>query len=181
MKNPDQHNLNLNKLEFSPETSTIILDIVPLALDIEKVKEVAEENGLNLKEEFHSTIIGRQVSNIITARVEALPHLEQLEIRASVKNLAKKFHWNYSLQQNFFYISNEYGRNEKRQSIVQMIDFPDIVEFYVELNDLLNTKFATPLPHVTLYTTSTREDNKLRGIAIDSVEHFWLLNPIKIG
>ena len=48
------------------------------------------------------------------------------------------------------------------------------------VNQLLEKQFETPLPHITLYTTSTREDKKLRGIGIYSKKQFEELCPKRI-
>jgi hypothetical protein len=53
-------------------------------------------------------------------------------------------------------------------------------DFYKKLNAILDTNFLTPLPHITLYTNSTRKEKKLRGIGIYSKEKFEELQPQKV-
>jgi uncharacterized protein YggU (UPF0235/DUF167 family) len=61
-----------------------------------------------------------------------------------------------------------------------MIDVPDLVDYYRELNMLLNTKFETPIPHVTLYSGSTRPDKMLRGIGVYSKKDLEKMGAKKI-
>ncbi|MEX0877913.1 MAG: hypothetical protein WDZ40_03585 [Candidatus Spechtbacterales bacterium] len=45
---------------------------------------------------------------------------------------------------------------------------------------ILGLDLEVPLPHITLFTTSTREENQLRGIGVYSKEQFEDLSPEKI-
>ena len=67
-------------------------------------------------------------------------------------------------------------------SMIAMGDEPlqGLNDFYKQLNILLKETFDEPLPHITLYTTSTREDKRLRGIGIYSQKQLEKLDPQQI-
>ena len=107
-----------------------------------------------------------------------------------IYTLAESIKWSITLQNNFFYIEKEYTEEdpndqgsliyEKRKSIIQMAEIKGLNDFYKQLNILLKETFDEPLPHITLYTTSTREDKRLRGIGIYSQKQLEKLDPQQI-
>jgi hypothetical protein len=166
-----------NGLIFNKDIMTLLLDIKVNLSSIEKVKNEAEKEKLFQKAEFHSTIIGSDTGEKIIAMVA--DSIQKEKITSDIEKLSHEFSWSYSQKDEYYFISKKYQENEdeERKSIIQMIDLPDIVPFYEKLNKKLGTNFDIPLPHITLFTTSTNPEKKLRGVGIYSKNQFDALQP----
>jgi hypothetical protein len=87
------------------------------------------------------------------------------------------------MRDEFYLLKQDYNDDnipETRTTIVELADIPDVDDFYRELNTLLNTKFEASLPHVTLYSASTRTDKMLRGIGVYSKKELEKMGAKKI-
>jgi hypothetical protein len=174
-------------INFNPEKVTLLLDIDNTFPDMEAKRVQAEELELNKKAEFHLTIIGSDTGEKIGESIASLENNEKEKILSKIYTLAESIQRKITLQNKFFYIEKEYTEedpndpetliHEKRKSIIQMAKMDGLGDFYKQLNDVLGQKFEAPLPHITLYTTSTREDKRLRGIGVYSQEQFEQLHP----
>jgi len=187
---------SLNESRFVPVKVETYRDIMTALLVVDKKeiwndakKEEAEKLWLSEKETFHFTIIGMDTGAEILAATEWSAKKE--EILDKVFELCNSFERKVQLKDDFYYIEKKYNDpdpnhpdtmlpEETRRSIVQTAEIEGLDDFYKQLNILLGKKFETPDPHVTLYTTSTREDKKLRWIGIYSKKQFNDLNPKKI-
>ena len=99
---------------------------------------------------------------------------DQKKLFEKIQTLCKNYTWKYNLLEVYVLIKKEYNDPdpanpeitipEIRQSLIQMIQVPDLEKFYKKLNLLLDTNFDLPVAHLTLFTTSTRADKLLRGI-----------------
>lgn len=175
---------------FYPEKATLLLNIDNHIPNLDFKRAEAQQLGLTAKEEFHFTIIGSDTGEEILELAENLDEQARTELTNKIRELNESTTWEVALKNDFYYIQKEYNDPdpnnpevtipEKRQSIIQMAKINGLEEFYKKLNSLLGKQFATPLPHITLYTTSTREDKKLRGIGIYSEGQFQELGPKKI-
>ena len=174
-------------LHFYPDQATLLLDIDNKFIDQESKKNEAEQLGLMRKNDFHLTIIGNDTGKKILTLTASLNEKERENILDKIYTLAESIQWKVRLEDAFFYIQKEYitpdqsspdaNNNEKRESIIQTAGFEGIDEFYQKFNIVLGTEFETPWPHITHYTTSTREDKKTRGIGIYSQKQFEELHP----
>ena len=177
-------------INFNPEKITLLLDIDNRFPNMEAKRVQAKELNLSSKSEFHLTIVGTNTGKKIRKDIDLLDRVKRENILNKIYTLAESIKWNISLQNKFFYIEKEYAEEdlndegsliyEKRKSIIQMAEINGLKFFYRQLNVLLWEWFDEPLPHITLYTTSTREDKKLRGIGIYSQKQFEELHPQKI-
>ncbi len=177
-------------INFNPEKITLLLDIDNRFPNMEAKRVQAEEFKLNSKSEFHLTIIGSNTWEKIKKSISLLEKSEREKILNKIYVLSESIKWNITLQNNFFYIEKEYAEEdpnnqgsliyEKRKSIIQMAEINGLKNFYRQLNVLLWEWFDEPLPHITLYTTSTRENKRLRGIGIYSQKQLEELSPQKI-
>ncbi|MFB6246904.1 MAG: hypothetical protein ABEI74_04925 [Candidatus Pacearchaeota archaeon] len=174
-------------IDFKEDFRASSRDIDVSVFGFGKVKDFAKDKGLLKKDEFHITLIPRAVIEKIHGFISGLSEEKRNEYLDKIGSFLKKFDWNFSVRPEIYYVSKNYeekldesGNPEKRESIIQLVDLPDLVGFYEELGNSLSVDFEMPLPHVTLFANSTIEDNKLRGIGIDSWEHFWSLNPVRI-
>lgn len=170
---------------FYRDKGSLLLEIEPDESSIAAIQGVAGSEGLSRKNKFHITLIGRETGEIILEKIKNLSPEEQERILSEIEVLSRKFDWKYSLGNEYYFISKTYQESgdkakEERKSIIQLIEFPNLAPFYDELNKLLGTNFDLPFPHVTLFSTSTREDMKLRGIGLYSKFQFESLNPKKI-
>jgi len=165
---------------FKPETANILLSVTPSPDDVLSVKNIAEEKGLSLKDEFHCTIIGRATGEQIVEILDSKSQKDRDVLMLELEKLYKKYLWEYVSTQEYYLISKEYDESDKRESLVQIVELPDMVNFYAELNALLQTDFEIPFSHITLFTNSTKEDKKKTGIGIYSKEQFESLHPQRI-
>lgn len=177
-------------LEFYPETATAVLPVDKNNIDLEAKRSLAEQLGLLAKEEFHFTVMGKEIGEKILKSLENLDEAKRNGVLNQIQELVRSIDWKVVLDDDFYYITKDYNEPdcanpqltipETRQSIVQMARIEQLADFYQRLNDLLDENFAIPLPHLTLFTTSTREDKKLRGIGIYSQNQFEGLKPKKV-
>lgn len=164
------------KLSFFDEFETILLPIDSKELKLDAIKKISNDKKINMKEEFHITIVGFSIGEkLISMNIDF----------DKVKSIALKYDWNYILKDSFFYIEkdiiDEYDLSEKRRSVIQVVDVPCLELFYRDLNNQFDFKFITPFPHITLCTDSTNYKNKQMGIGIYSKNEFDDLNPERIN
>lgn len=177
-------------IRFDDINGTLLVKIDKNILDFSDLKTEAEKRGLLEKDEFHITIIGSATGKEIMTALEVVPSDEKNRILNKIKELAMNINWKFFLRPEFYYIKKEYNRLddanpdktivETRQSIIQLIDTKNLKEFYTKLQKIAGLTFATPFSHITLFTVSTEEDNKKRGIGIYSEEDFETLNAEKV-
>ena len=175
---------------FYPEKATLILNINNNIPNIGLKKTEAEELGLSNKEEFHFTVIGSNTGEDILKSLENLEEKDKIELLTKINQLNESMNWQVNFKNEFYHVQKEYNDPdldypekiipEKLKSIIQMAKIDGLDEFYQKLNLLLGRQYETPMPHITLHTTSTREDKKLRGIGIYSENQFEELGPKKI-
>ena len=168
------------QINFDLETVNILLPLTPVLKRDAVIESIAKNRGLNIKNEFHCTIIGRETGEHIRTVLAVLSKEEQKNKILEIKNLCEKYSWKCTFLQEYYVVSKEYTQEDKRESIVQMVELFDIKNFYFDLNSALGTDFKVPLPHITLDTKSSQEDKNLRGVGIYSEEQFHSLNPVKI-
>jgi hypothetical protein len=165
------------KPSFDEQDLTSILYIDKNLFDFDKLKDFAKEKNLSEKPDIHITIIGRETGELIKNNIERPKDFMQLIKK--IKKLLNKVQWKFSSANKTYFISKTYKEhaNEKRRSLIQFIEMPVINDFYKKLNKILQMNLKTPIPHLTLFANSTREETKLRGIGIYSKKQFKNLNP----
>jgi hypothetical protein len=185
-----ENKIALENIVFHPEKATLLLPISNEIPNLKIKSAEAERLGLSEKEEFHFTVIGNSTGEEILDSIKDFDEKEKENRLNEILKLAEAIKWKLSLKNIFFHVQKEYSEpdpinpeftnTEKRQSIIQMAEIEGLDEFYQKINILIGKQFKTPMPHITLYTTSSIEDRKLRGIGINSKEQFKALNPKKI-
>jgi hypothetical protein len=173
------------ELKFYSDKATAILVIDKKNINFAAKKEQADKLGLLPKEELHFTIIGSDTGETILAQLANLSEAERNKTLDQINKLLQSFGWKTTFTNDFHYLQKIYNEpdfpgEEKRRSIIQLAKIDQLEKFYHKLNLLLGANFSTPLPHVTIYTYSNREDKKLRGIGIYSQKDFDNLKPEKI-
>lgn len=179
MESLEQHR---ESLRLNDKSYTLLLPVtnveVPSALEAK-----ATEAGLSKKTEFHVTLIGSATGKVISKILKGLPDEERKSLLIQINDLISQKNWNFTPTGEYHLISKNYSNveiNETRTSHVEVVDLPDLDSFYESLNSILKTNFEVPFPHITLFTTSTNEENKLRGIGVYSHKDFEECDPIKI-
>lgn len=145
---------------------------------------MADNNGFDIKDEFHITVIGFKNGSIFRENIYGLPEAERSYKLTKINDLIDETDWGFEIEPRCYHISNviesktktEKKLGDNKESYVQMINLPAISDFYNRLNVLLSTSVLAPPAHITLYTKED-ENNKYKGIAIDSIEEFTKLNP----
>ena len=178
------------KLKFFPDQATLLLNINERDLAFKELENTALKKGLFRKEEVHLTLLGSKNGEAILVKLNALPEEQKTSQLAKIKEIAETFSWKVVVKPECYYISKKYndpdpndlGKTipETRESIVQMLEVEDLEEFYRAIREFTGIDFDLPLSHATLYTNSTRQDKRLRGIGIYSEKQFNELNPEKI-
>ncbi|TSC82308.1 MAG: Uncharacterized protein G01um101420_472 [Parcubacteria group bacterium Gr01-1014_20] len=197
MENPNKNSESgpsgdkfVKNIRFNLESGTLLLDLDKNKTDPEKVRGFAEERGLLEKDEAHVTVIGSDTAEQIMARLGDLPRGEKEEILAKIRAVVESIDWQFVFKPEYYYIKKEYDDpdptdsskiiHEVRESVIQLAETGNLAEFYAKLKEVTGLELEVPMPHVTLFTTSTREDKRKRGIGIYSERDFDELKPERI-
>lgn len=173
----------IGELLFDSEKLTLLLNVFKNAVNASALAELAKQQGLLLKSEFHITIIGSDTGEAINEKLSQCSDQQKAETILKIKELADSINWQLVAKPEYYYITKEYADDqnpETRKSYVQLFDLIGLTEFYERLNKLLGLNLVVPLPHVTIFTTSTNPQKQLRGIGIYSAEQFKGLGPQKL-
>jgi len=155
------------KLIFN--NKNILLSVEESLFNFDLIKNYADVEQVNKKDEFHVTLIGSEVSKNIS-------DIQFIEI----KKIAENLDWKFNLKPEYLYISKKYPNGEIRKSIIQLIELPDMEKYYKKISEIIGEEIEVPVPHVTLFTNSTDSQNSLRGIAVYSEKDLETLSPRKI-
>ena len=153
--------------------------------DIPKnILEYADNNSLKLKNKFHITIIGTKYDLFIRDFILKIEINKRQKIQEELKNLFEKYDWKYQLVSKYSFLKKYYTQEElnnrgyydqpeqNRLSIIQIINLPDLKDFYQELNILLGTKLEIPFEHISLFSGSDYQPMEERGIGIYTEKDF---------
>lgn len=168
--------------EFCLDGNNTFLITTEATQGLAATSEYAKRNELSPKNEFHCTVIGTRTAVEISEILSGLDGNQGDLLLVEIDSLIKQFSWNIIPKNEFFLLEKTYPEydGEVRRTIIQMVDIPDLTEFYEKLNNVLSSNFSLPLPHITLYATSTNEKNILRGIGVYSEDEFKQLQPKQI-
>ena len=173
-------------LVFDKENLTILVTLDQPGPSHASVIRIAEDEGLYPKTEWHITVIGSETGRVICAGLGGQEETTKSEYIRAIEEIAREFPWSFSLQEKYYLISKVYPPSgnvpeETRRSLIQLVTVPGLAPFYAKLNRLLDSHFDLPFPHITLSTTSTREEKRLRGIGIYSEAQFHTMHPREIS
>jgi|GEM_PF-1730915 len=184
---PEEH---MPRYEVSlNQKNEILLDIPLDLLDLKMVESFAARHDLSKKDEFHVTLVGGKGSSLIT--VSLSKSQEDKRLREKMRELAQSIDWEVALKPIFYYLNRTYDDPdsldpqktipETRETIIQLVDVPQLQEFHDSLRKLLGIDDVIPvLPHVTIFSNSSRPDKKQRGIGIYSPDDLVVSNAEKI-
>lgn len=187
---------NRKKLEQKEEIiftnkCEVLLDVPYCTLNLAPVQSFANEHGMLPKNEFHVTMLGGKASQKILEKLEKLPVVDRIELRQKIENLVKSFVWEITPSGQFYYLRKEYNDPdpidssktipETRETVIQLVEVPQLLAFRIAIKELLDMKEEIEvLPHVTIFSNSTREDKKQRGIGIYSRQDLILSSAKKL-
>lgn len=172
---------------FNKETGVALIGLDNFQLDTNRFKKEVQEFEVLPKQEFHVTVVGSEVGRLIKKRLSALG-VSGDEIEENIKKLFLEGSWRVFLKPEWYFIEKSYPASEKdqnqpeerRKSIIQAVEVPQLQDFYERLNKSLKSNIPLPFPHITLYTSSTKPEKMLRGIGVNSIEEFEDLHPIRL-
>lgn len=174
-------------VSFDAVKNTLLLDLDNNAVDLDKLKELAEKNGFEPKTEFHITVLGFKNGSEVKKALKALPEPERQNAIEQIKSIVDSTDWNFTFEDQRFHLSKEYitqnpknkgeELKEKRESYIQMINLPGMEIFYDKLNAILGTNLEAPPAHITLYTSGDDKEKSKMGIGINTDEEFLKLDP----
>ncbi len=187
---PQERMRHLLLPRFNRETANCLLELPKDDFGTEAVRHVAEERSLIEKDELHITVIGSETGRELMQILDALPEKERVARLAALDALIQQTDWSFIETEEYYYLKKEYAEpdpatpnsalHETRKSIIRIVEFQGLEQFYASLNALFGTSFNTPPAHITLFTNSTREDKKLRGIGLYSWDEFHSLHPERL-
>ena len=107
--------------------------------------------GYKAKDEYHVTVIGLDLAGLI----------REQDKTAHVKTLVDNFTWTIEVSTEYIELAKDDMNRIHRQSIVGIVNVPELTQFYEELKNILGRSISFPPTHVTLYTK-----NYDRGIGL---------------
>ena len=146
------------------------------------ILQKAKEYNLNEKPEFHLSVIASKNGKIISDLLSKVDTPEEIKNQIKKEFLNKK--WEYELLPEYFLMEKYYDKNEldrsgykdipehSRYTLIQNAKMNDLKDFYIKLSELTGITFNQPLAHITLFSGSTYEPMKDRGIGIYSEDDF---------
>lgn len=134
------------------EEGNLLLD-VPLELVAIPTWLASESQALGFKQkdEYHVTVIGVGLSE----RIRDLGKTE------AVAELIGTYVWSVEISNQYIELAKDDDDDIHRQSIICMVEVPQLAAFYEELSNHTNTTLSAPPAHITLYTK-----NYDRGIGV---------------
>lgn len=122
------------------------------------------------KDEVHITIIGKALAREISELAKRKP-----EIRFKIQKAIDETDWSYKKINKFYHVSKDKEKEDEEgnprivhaESIIQMVEVPQVEKFIEKLESILGHKIEIPPTHVTLYTVGDH-----RGIGIPDSSAF---------
>ncbi|MDB5254442.1 MAG: hypothetical protein JWL80_508 [Parcubacteria group bacterium] len=166
-------NLKFERIIINESKFSILLSLSAESLQIpEYVVTYAQKSHFLKKEELHITLIGYSVGAKLSTHFESkgIPKEEALH---QVKSIAESINWNIEAKDEFYHLLKNYSSKtgkEKRETIIQMVDVPEIKDFVTRLQEYAQINLEVPPAHVTLFGKSTDKESALSGIGVNSDE-----------
>lgn len=184
-KSNEGHYVNEN-LTFKEERAEVLLNVEATDVGLKLVEAFAQQHNLIPKEEFHVTLIGGEASKQIKRCLETVSEEDGFILRKKLNELMRGFDWQPVYGNTFYYLQREYNDTdpvdpektipEIRETIIQLVNLPELDVFHKKVAELFGLDEILSLPHVTIYSSSTRDDKKQRGIGIYSEDDLKISN-----
>ena len=154
------------------------------------VSEEAIRWKLNLKPEFHITVLGPKSCALLAERTDI----------STIEDVFKNEDWEYNLLNEYYVLHKQHPSSSSvlpdmplpqhsRSSLIQAVDCPSLTLFYEKINTLYETnneedrqfQLETPFAHVTLYAGSDYAPMKDRGIGVYSYADLQACTEYKVA
>ncbi len=168
--------LSPESVKFDEKSFTLLLNIDQGAVDCESLQARAEQDGFAPKKELHLTVLGFKIGGEIKKLLKKSP-----EKLAVLKDLINGTDWRFTVGSQRWWIEKDYKsidlktkveNIEHRESYIQTVNIPCLVDFYHKLNELFkqDIPFTAPPAHVTLFT-------KGDAIGVNTLSELQGMNP----
>lgn len=145
------------------ENGSFLLDVPVNIVDVPSwLMEKAKHEGFKAKLEYHVTVIGLDLASMIT----------ESGLEDEVRSLIDSFSWTLKITDNYIELAKDDDNNIHRQSIICIVEVPELNLFFKILEELTEFVIDRPPAHITLFTK-----NYDRGIGLYSVND---LNRFKV-
>lgn len=189
-KPEQEQSLTPEKINFDEKNFTLLLDLDKSAVDLAGLRESANKNGFEQKDEFHITVLGFKNGGEIKKILKKMTPEQKQDMLAKIKALVDETDWSFKFEPQKYHIAKDYKTadpknkgaeiTEHRESYIQTISLPGIESFYKKLNILLGTSMEPPPAHITLFTGGSDKEKAKMGIGINSQEELKKLNSKEI-
>ncbi|MES2630366.1 MAG: hypothetical protein V4611_00195 [Patescibacteria group bacterium] len=148
--------------EYADEAN-LLLDVPMNLLNIPaSLVNKSMEEGYRPKDEYHITIIGRDLAEQIIT----------LGLNEDIKKLIDATSWSIEFKPRYIELAKDDDEGIHRQSIIQIVFVPQAAHFYDKLESIMNLPISRPPEHITLFTK-----NYDKGIGLYSEDD---LNSFKV-
>jgi hypothetical protein len=170
---------------FDLEKCTLLLNVEEKDLHIpDYVQTYAQDKSLQIKKEFHITILGFGAGQKIQRKLSEMSFSERETVSDEIEALSKQSDWGFNPKNEYYHIKKDYTPKDKpkehRESIIGMVEIPHLGEFINKLSRILNLHLEVPPAHLTLFSTSDIKENILAGIGVGSEEELRKAHPKEI-
>lgn len=173
---PD-HKDQKKELHFNAEKCECLVSVENVPIP-QKVSGVAARHELEIKPEFHITVLAGANARRVNELLSSSP--EGSALREKLRLIFEKRSWNNETTDEYFLIEKFYSKEElgkmgfpdipehTKTTIIQKMIVNELEEFYKELSKITGLEFIVPYPHITLFTTASYEPWKSKGIGVYS-------------
>jgi hypothetical protein len=136
------------------DKGNFLLDVPKDLINIPSwLKDKCLTDGFKEKSEYHVTVIARTLADTIV----------DLGISDQINTVIQGYNWSIELTDTYLEIAKDSDYGVHRQSIIQLVDVPELDAFFDSLEEMVKSPVARPPAHVTIFTK-----NYDRGIGIYS-------------
>lgn len=168
---------------FDKEKFTVIISVDRVDDALRPILDIIEMNGFRIKKEFHITLIGFARGRDIKAAIERQKRNLDDSI-VGIQRLIERSMITPQIRHEWYYIKKEMvfkGKpTEYRESIIAMVDIPEINQLWNELQELIGETLEPPFLHITLATRGAGSEQAWDGIGIKDLQDFESLDKEKI-
>ncbi len=141
--NSQNQDLNHPKsVQFDEETGYLLLKLDKKTFGFLDGNLQFKDQTFQAKDELHITILSQGAAEKVHNTINNLPaRLRQ------IRELVQETDWSYRKFQRFYHVQDEQGN----ESIIQMVEVPELQQFFTDLNQAAGKQLEPPPTHVTLY------------------------------
>ena len=152
------------------EQQTVIIPLGKSSFDVSDHPVIVQGEQFKPKDELHITLIGKTLGRLLLEKIAHCPEIE-MQLEQAFQNIdwsTKQTGPSHILARTKEKMGNDgVAILETQKSIILQLGMPGMEAFYdyLKSQDLINSAYPAPPPHVTLYTW-----NCPSGIGVSSAE-----------